>query len=228
MCTSTCGPSPSSTGYGRAAARRTCVAGRCTPPGSRHTTSTPRTTPSRRVVGGPGCRGGPGLRVAVRPARCREPCREGGTGAARRLARRGPGAPRALPGWASVPIGEVDPVELDGLLALDRFVGLQMPATELLTPAAWERAGDALGLLERVGKPLFVHPGRSPRSQSPVSCPAGGRRSSGTSPRCRPPGGAGTPRVAGRCSLACGSCSRAGAGLRRCTTSGTSPREVGH
>jgi len=65
-------------------------------------------------------------------------------------------------GWASVPIGEVDPVELDGLLTLDRFVGLQMPATELLTPAAWERAGDALGLLERVGKPLFVHPGPEP------------------------------------------------------------------
>jgi hypothetical protein len=72
----------------------------------------------------------------------------------------------ALPGhfrgWASVSTGEVDLAELEGLLALDRFVGLQLPATELLSPAAWERAGDVLGLLERADKALFVHPGPEP------------------------------------------------------------------
>lgn len=65
--------------------------------------------------------------------------------------------------WVSVPDDEVDLVGLDGLLRSDRHVGLQLPATDLLTPAAWERAGDVLRGLERAGKPLFVHPGPEPR-----------------------------------------------------------------
>ncbi|NUS52505.1 MAG: amidohydrolase, partial [Nocardioidaceae bacterium] len=54
---------------------------------------------------------------------------------------------RALPPhfrpWASVPM--VDP-DLDGLATLldDGFIGLQVPATDLASPAAWERAGDLL------------------------------------------------------------------------------------
>jgi predicted TIM-barrel fold metal-dependent hydrolase len=48
--------------------------------------------------------------------------------------------------------------ELDALLR-DRFVGLQVPATDLLSPAAWERAGAVLGVAEEAGKPVFVHPG---------------------------------------------------------------------
>jgi len=65
--------------------------------------------------------------------------------------------------WVSAPRDEVDLAELDGLLALDHHVGLQLPATDLMAPAAWERAGDTLRLLERAGKPLFVHPGPEPR-----------------------------------------------------------------
>ena len=55
-------------------------------------------------------------------------------------------APESCPttrAWASVPM--VDP-DLDGLAALLRegFVGVQLPATDLRLPAAWERAGDVL------------------------------------------------------------------------------------
>ena len=60
--------------------------------------------------------------------------------------------------WASVPM--VDP-DLD-LLAqrlAGRFVGLQVPATDLLSPAAWERAGELLRVAERAGRPVLVHPG---------------------------------------------------------------------
>ena len=34
-----------------------------------------------------------------------------------------------------------------------------MPATDLLSPAAWERAGAVLRVAEAAGKPVFVHPG---------------------------------------------------------------------
>jgi nucleotide-binding universal stress UspA family protein len=56
--------------------------------------------------------------------------------------------------------------ELAGLLR-GRFVGLQLPATDLLSPAAWERAGDVLRVVELSGKPVFVHPG--PELQRPLS-----------------------------------------------------------
>jgi hypothetical protein len=61
--------------------------------------------------------------------------------------------------WASVPMADPDLEELAGLLADDAFVGLQLPATELLSPAAWERAGEVLRLAEQAAKPVFVHPG---------------------------------------------------------------------
>ena len=69
---------------------------------------------------------------------------------------------RALPGhfraWASVPMVDPDLDELAGLLR-DGFVGVQVPATDLLSPAAWERAGAVLRVAEAAGKPVFVHPG---------------------------------------------------------------------
>lgn len=71
--------------------------------------------------------------------------------------------PAHFRGWVSVPRDDVDLTELGRLLGLDRHVGLQLPATDLLTPAGWERAGVVLRLLERAGKPLFVHPGPEPR-----------------------------------------------------------------
>ncbi|MET0998870.1 MAG: amidohydrolase [Marmoricola sp.] len=83
---------------------------------------------------------------------------------------------RALPGhfraWASVPGENADVVALNGLLADDRFVGQQLPATDLLTPLAWERAAHLLLAAELAGKPVFVHPGPEPRRALAGSLPA--------------------------------------------------------
>jgi predicted TIM-barrel fold metal-dependent hydrolase len=72
--------------------------------------------------------------------------------------------------WASVPSTEPDVAALHTLLADDRFVGLQLPATALATPAAWERAGALLVAAEVAGKPVLVHPGAEAHrpQQSPV------------------------------------------------------------
>ena len=58
----------------------------------------------------------------------------------------------------SAPAVDPDLDELTGQLR-DGFVGVQLPATELLSPRAWERAGDVLRVAEQAGKPVFVHPG---------------------------------------------------------------------
>jgi predicted TIM-barrel fold metal-dependent hydrolase len=42
------------------------------------------------------------------------------------------------------------------------FVGLSIASDALATPAAIDRVGPLLGLLERRGRPLFVHPGPAP------------------------------------------------------------------
>lgn len=60
--------------------------------------------------------------------------------------------------WASVPAVEPDLGALAGLLA-GPFVGVQIPATQVATPAGWEALGDVLAVAEAVGKPVFVHPG---------------------------------------------------------------------
>ncbi|MCW2755751.1 MAG: hypothetical protein JWQ32_3162 [Marmoricola sp.] len=71
-----------------------------------------------------------------------------------------------LPGhfraWASVPAVEPDVAALHTLLARDRFVGLQLPATSVASPAAWERVGALLLAAEVAGKPVLVHPGPVP------------------------------------------------------------------
>src|SRR5262245_22233007 len=46
--------------------------------------------------------------------------------------------PRHFRAWASVPTIDPDLEELRGLLGQPRFVGLQLPATSLATPGAWE------------------------------------------------------------------------------------------
>src|SRR5690349_10510746 len=70
---------------------------------------------------------------------------------------------RALPdhfrAWVSVPVVDPDLDQLRGLLAEDAFVGLQLPATDLASPAAWERAGAVLRVAELAGTPVLVHPG---------------------------------------------------------------------
>jgi hypothetical protein len=65
--------------------------------------------------------------------------------------------------WASVPSDDVDVSSLRAILGEDRFVGVQLPATDLLTPFAWERAARVLLAAELAGKPVFVHPGPEPR-----------------------------------------------------------------
>jgi hypothetical protein len=66
--------------------------------------------------------------------------------------------PEPFEAWAAV--NYVDP-DLVGLAArLDEgFVGLQVPATRLATPAAVERSAAVLRVCEQAGRPVFVHPG---------------------------------------------------------------------
>jgi predicted TIM-barrel fold metal-dependent hydrolase len=66
--------------------------------------------------------------------------------------------------WASVPATDPDLEGLRALLGDPRFVGLQLPATQLLTPAAWERLGAVLAVAEAADAPLLVHPGPVPRT----------------------------------------------------------------
>ncbi len=65
--------------------------------------------------------------------------------------------------WVSVPSEDPDVASLAPLLGEDRFVGLQLPATDLLTPFGWERSAALLLAAELAGKPVFVHPGPEPR-----------------------------------------------------------------
>jgi predicted TIM-barrel fold metal-dependent hydrolase len=65
--------------------------------------------------------------------------------------------------WVSVPAEDPGVASLTSLLADDRFVGLQLPATDLLTPFGWERSAALLLAAELAGKPVFVHPGPEPR-----------------------------------------------------------------
>jgi hypothetical protein len=66
--------------------------------------------------------------------------------------------------WASVPASDPDLEELGALLADPRFIGLQLPSTQLLAPTAWERLGPVLAVAQTAGVPVLVHPGPVPRS----------------------------------------------------------------
>jgi 6-methylsalicylate decarboxylase len=74
------------------------------------------------------------------------------------------GAPFGV--WAAAGVVEPDPAAAAKVLAGERVVGLQLPATAMAEPAAVERLGPLLDVLERAGKPLLVHPG-------PAAAPAG-------------------------------------------------------
>jgi predicted TIM-barrel fold metal-dependent hydrolase len=73
--------------------------------------------------------------------------------------------------WAAVPALDPDPGELRSLLA-EGFIGVQLPAVDLASPAAWERAGDLLAVAEAAGAPVLVHPG--PQPASPLDGPLPG------------------------------------------------------
>jgi 6-methylsalicylate decarboxylase len=78
--------------------------------------------------------------------------------------------PAAFGAWAAASLAEIDPGALER--ELDRgFVGLQLPATTLADAAGWDRVGPLLEVLERRGRPLFIHPG-------PVATPGSAVRSS--------------------------------------------------
>ena len=73
--------------------------------------------------------------------------------------------------WASAPSDDADATALQALLAEDRFVGVQLPATDVLTPYAWERVVKVLLVAELADKPVFIHPGPEPRRVLPGRLP---------------------------------------------------------
>lgn len=74
----------------------------------------------------------------------------------------------AFGAWSAVSSREPDLAALAARLApAGGFVGLQVPATDLLTPAAVERLAPVLAVAQAADRPVFVHPG-------PVTPPAGG------------------------------------------------------
>jgi predicted TIM-barrel fold metal-dependent hydrolase len=66
--------------------------------------------------------------------------------------------PAPFKAWAAVDLLEPDLEGLDSLLGKG-FLGLQLPAHVLGTPAAWAELGDLLTVAERSNKPILVHPG---------------------------------------------------------------------
>jgi hypothetical protein len=66
--------------------------------------------------------------------------------------------PAPFGAWAAASVREIDPAGLERRLD-EGFVGLQLPATALADGAGYERVGPLLDVLERRGRPLFIHPG---------------------------------------------------------------------
>lgn len=66
--------------------------------------------------------------------------------------------PAPFRAWAAACLTDVDPAGLERLLD-HGFVGLQLPATALLDADGYARVGSLLEVLERRGRPLFIHPG---------------------------------------------------------------------
>lgn len=79
--------------------------------------------------------------------------------------------------WAATPMTEFDLDGLAAILAEPRVVGLQIPATSLAEPADLARLEPVLGLVERAGKPVLVHP------RHVVAAPNHGIATSDTLPR---------------------------------------------
>lgn len=73
------------------------------------------------------------------------------------------GLPAPFLPWASVNSRDADLEGLEKRLAT-AFVGLQLPATELRTPAAVEALAPVLDVCERAGRPVLIHPGPTGRA----------------------------------------------------------------
>lgn len=68
--------------------------------------------------------------------------------------------PEPFAAWAGVRSDEPDPGELDSLLGRG-FLGVQLPADAVGSPAGWERFGPVLRVAEQRGRPVLVHPGQA-------------------------------------------------------------------
>ena len=79
--------------------------------------------------------------------------------------------PAGFGAWAAVRRLDPDLAALESLLT-GGFVGLQVPATWLRSPAELERLAPVLAVCERANRPLLVHPG--------AVAPTGAKGSSGT------------------------------------------------
>jgi hypothetical protein len=66
--------------------------------------------------------------------------------------------PEPFKAWAAVNLLEPDLTGLESVLDKG-FLGLQLPAQVVGTPAGWAGLSDLLALAERVNKPILVHPG---------------------------------------------------------------------
>jgi 6-methylsalicylate decarboxylase len=66
--------------------------------------------------------------------------------------------PSPFRAWAAASLTDLDPAALERELERG-FVGLQLPATALLSDSGYEHVRPLLEVLERAGRPLFVHPG---------------------------------------------------------------------
>ncbi len=71
--------------------------------------------------------------------------------------------------WAATCMSDIHPMTLEQTLE-HGFVGLQLPATELLDEDGYDRIGSLLALLEDRGRPLLIHPG--PVASVPRGAPA--------------------------------------------------------
>lgn len=84
--------------------------------------------------------------------------------------------PTSFGGWGAVQLEAPDPAEVDAVIGRG-CVGISLPATALASPDALAHVGPLLARLERLGVPLFVHPGpvaaqAGPRPPIPVWWPA--------------------------------------------------------
>ncbi|ROQ39460.1 hypothetical protein EDF46_1092 [Frondihabitans sp. PhB188] len=79
--------------------------------------------------------------------------------------------------WAATPMNEFDLDGVAAILAHDRVVGLQVPATSLASAADLERLEPVFSIVERAGKPVLFHP------RHVVAAPNHGVATSDTLPR---------------------------------------------
>ena len=99
-------------------------------------------------------------------------CGSVGCRAARRLARRSCVAAEGLLRLGLVPKPRRRPERAREPCSSRGFVGVQVPATDVGTPAGWERLAPVLDVVERAGTPLLVHPGPEAADRDSAALPS--------------------------------------------------------